>query len=44
MSVEECEANCTEAEVKILDPRMLELCGREMTDQEFQEVEKYRLV
>ena len=45
ISLEECQANCTEGkEVRILDPKMLDLCGREMSDQEFEEVEKYRLV
>ena len=45
ISLEDCRANCTEVEGgRILDPKMLELCGREMTKQEMQEVEKYRLV
>ena len=45
MSLEDCRANCTKVEGgRILDPEMLDLCGREMTEQDFQEVEQYRLV
>ena len=45
ISLEDCRANCTEVEGgRVLDPEMLDLCGREMTKQDFQEVEQYRLV
>ena len=45
MSLDDCRVNCTEGEeVMVLDENMLDLCGREMTEQDLQEVEKYRLV
>ena len=45
MSLDDCRVNCTEGEeVMVLDESMLDLCGREMTEQDLQEVEKYRLV
>ena len=43
MSLDDCWDNCTEGEEgKIPDEKMLELCGREMNEQELHEVENYR--
>ena len=45
MSLDDCWDNCTEGEEgKIPDEKMLELCGREMNEQELHEVENYRQV
>ena len=40
MSLGGCWENCSEGEEGL----MLDLCGREMNEQELQEVEKYRFV
>ena len=43
MSLDDCWDNCMEGEEgKIPDEKMLELCGREMNEQELYEVENYR--
>ena len=43
MSLDDCWDNCTEGEEGMIpDEKMLELCGREMNEQELHEVENYR--